>query len=129
MNLELPKKRKISDNQKVISKFVENKNSFDKYFFGREAKVAKQLIQKYGLHFLLWVNIPNGQKLPSLCWFLTNDGKNHLASCFYEYKLENPSPIEKTEQIELLSEKIGKDTIIKKEPKTLKEFLNLYGKN
>jgi hypothetical protein len=127
METIMPKPRKVSDNQRIIEKFVERKiNGVDKYFYGREGKTAKQLIDQYGLEFMLWLPIPYNSKIPSLLWFLNPDGRKYLTSSFFDYKKENPDSIEQSKQVELSSEKIGEDQIVKKQPRTLKEFLNLY---
>lgn len=127
MKLESAKIRKISDNQKVIHKFLSPFGLKDKYFFGRECKIAKQLIDKYGLDYILWVPLPfGGDKLESLRFFLVKDGENYLISFQLEYKKQTTDLSAQPKQIELLEEKIGEDTIIKREPKTLLDFLNKY---
>ncbi len=120
--------RKISDNQKIIEKFISPSDVKDKYFFGRECTLAKRLIQEYGIDFLLWVPLPDQRKISSLLWLSDDLGKRYLSSYLLQYKIEKTDLSPKIEQIALFTEKIGKDVIIKKEPKTLIDFINLYVK-
>lgn len=128
MDKTVPKKpRKISDNQKVITKFVNIEGNVDKYFFSRENALAKRLIIKYGLDFLLWIPLPYGSRVNTLRQLLTQEAEVYLESSIFEFKKETMDLTHKVEQVELLPDKVGEDTVIKQEPKTLKDFLNLYG--
>lgn len=119
--------RKISDNLQVIYKFISVNGKQHPSFYGRESKLAKNLITKYSLGFLLWVPLPDNKKIDTLLWLSCPEGHRYLDAYIMEYKVNTTNLSPKIENVQLEHEKIGEDVIIKKAPKTLKEFLNLYG--
>lgn len=122
--------RKLNDCQKVVNNIVAHEFTAknDRYFWPREMKFARELIKLYGLEFMLWLKPPQNYKVASLLWLKTGFGKDFLSDQKVEYAKEFRQE-EKKEQIELTSSKIGEDIVIKKEPKSLKDFLNLYVKS
>lgn len=113
-------------NNLVTVKFSSN----DKYFWGRETKIVKELVKKYGEDFMMKLAPPEGYKQSSMVYFKTKDGQDYLNGKYFEYKCANGIQIKKEESVELSKEKIGEDAIIeRKKPRTLKEFLTLYGKD
>lgn len=129
----MKKQRKITNNQIIVNKFVFRREIVDFNFFPRELSMAKKLIENYGMEFLNWLELPFGHQLPSLCWFFTKKGQEHLESCCYGYRIEHPEYIfnnssasYKKEIIELSSDKIDKDINIVESPKTLMDFLKKY---
>jgi hypothetical protein len=123
------KPRKPSNHQIIIGKLVtvdfSSKNN--KSFWPNEMRIASQLIKKYGLELLLWIKPPNNYKVSSLVWFLTKEGKHYLSDQLFEYSKANTN-LTSQEQIVVSNEKVGEDVIIEARPKTLKEFLDYYGK-
>jgi hypothetical protein len=125
-----PKKvRKLSDIQILVSRLVSMmKGSYDKAAWGRESRLAKTLITRYGRDFMMWVPPPENHKVNSLMWFFDQLGKNYLSDQLVEYKKQETGLSPQKEEIVLAPDKIGEDILITKKPKTLKDFLNLYGK-
>jgi len=118
--------KKINYPQELIKKFVNPERFKDKYFWPREMKMAKKLISTYDLEFILWVIPPYYRKVPSLAYFMADYGKQYLSEQFFNYKKKTSDLSAKIEEITLSQDKIGEDTLIKKEPRTIKDFLNLY---
>ena len=116
--------RKISDNLKIINKFIAINGKQHPSFYGRESKLAKNLIEKYSLSFLLWVPLPDNKKINTLLWLSCPEGHNYLNAFIMEYKLHSVNLSPKIENVQLEHQKVGEDVIINK-PKTLKDFLNL----
>lgn len=102
--------------QFIIKKFIK-----DKINWPREIKIAQGLVKKYK-KYNFWNNL-NDLKLPSLAWFLTEDGKRFLATEDKKKYLN----IQKVKEVSLQENKIGEDKNICKKPKTLIEFIR-YGK-
>ncbi len=102
--------------QFIVKKFIK-----DKINWAREIKIAQGLIKTYK-KYNFWNNL-NDLKLPSLAWFLTEDGKRFLATEDKKKYLN----IKKPEEAPLQENKIGEDKNICKKPKTLIEFIR-YGK-
>jgi hypothetical protein len=122
-----PKVRKKSDNVKVIEQFVNLNFGLDKYFWGRESKFAKKLIEKYKLDFILSMPLPNGFRIQSLVWFFTTPGQHYLSEQLVEYSKRNTNLSHVRQEISLSETKIGEDIEVVSKPKTLKDFLK-YGK-
>jgi hypothetical protein len=102
--------------QFIVKKFIK-----DKINWAREIKIAQNLTKIYkGYNF--WNNL-NDLKLPSLAWFLTEDGKRFLATEDKKKYLD----IKRVKEAPLMENKIGEDKKICKKPKTLIEFIT-YGK-
>lgn len=118
--------RKISDNLKVIKKFVSINGKPHASFYGRESKLAKNLILKYGLDFLLWVPLPDNKQINTLLWLSCHEGYQYLNAYLMEFKSQTVDITPKTEQIKLEQEKVGEDIQIKPQPRTLLDFLNKY---
>ena len=118
--------RKISDNLQIIHRFIIKDSNLDKYFYPRESKLAKNLITKYSLGFLLWVPLPDGKKIQSLLWLSCKEGLAYLNSFILEYKVNNSNLTHSHKNIVLEKNKVGDDIQFTKRPTTLKEFLNLY---
>ncbi len=117
-----------TDNHEVITKFLEpEKGKTDKYFWPRECKIAKKLLSKFTIEFFRFCPKPDF-KVPSLAWFLTENGKKFINYQYFEYQKSKLNLIDKREEIILQDEKVGEDIQITRKPKTLKEFLNLYKK-
>ena len=102
--------------QFIVKKFIK-----DKINWPREIKIAQSLTKTYE-KYNFWNNL-NDLKLPSLAWFLTEDGKRFLATEDKKKYLN----IQKPEEAPLQENKIGEDKNICKKPKTLIEFIR-YGK-
>jgi hypothetical protein len=102
--------------QFIVKKFIK-----DKINWPREIKIAQGLTKTYK-KYNFWNNL-NDLKLPSLAWFLTEDGKRFLATEDKKKYLN----IQKSEEAPLQENKIGEDKNICKKPKTLIEFIR-YGK-
>ena len=94
--------------QFIIKKFIK-----DKINWPREIKIAQKLIKIYK-KYSFWNNL-NDLKLPSLAWFLTEEGKIFLSTEDKKKYLI----IEKPKEIILNENKIGEDKNICKKPKTL----------
>jgi hypothetical protein len=118
--------RKLSDIQILISRAVSNmKGNYDKAAWGRESRLAKLLIEKYGRDFMMWLPLPEGYQVYSLMWFYDQLGKNYLSDQLFEYSKLTPS-LSTQEKVELQPDKVGEDLVLESKPKTLKDFL--YGK-
>jgi hypothetical protein len=105
--------------QFIVSKYVkENIN------WPREIKIAQKLTDKY-TEYNFWKNCKD-IKLPSLAWFLTDNGKNFLD---FEVKLQSLKETFHILNIELKEEKIGEDKNTCQKPKSLIEFIRLWEEN
>ena len=102
--------------QFIVKKFVKKNIVWPK-----EIKIAKTLIQTYK-YFKYWNNVTE-VNLPSLAWFLTDDGKNFLSKEYLKQKLKFDQP----ENIPLKENKVGEDKKVCQKPKSLLEFIR-YGK-
>ena len=122
-----PKKRKLSNHQQIIARFVNVKFlAGNRGFWPNEMRIAGQLIKKYGFEFLIWLPPPNEYRINSLVWFLSSVGKNYLAQQLVVFGGQSPDLFPEKEEISLSPDKIGEDININLKPKTLKDFL--YGK-
>lgn len=105
-----------------LCQFIVKKYIKDNINWAREIKIAQTLIKTYkGYSF--WNNLKQ-VKLPSLAWFLTNEGKAFLA---IERKKDNLSLDKKSNNIVLTENKAGEDKKVCQKPKSLLEFIS-YGK-
>lgn len=120
------KPRKLSNAQILIKKFVTPERFSDRGFWPKEMKMASKMIREYNLEFLMWVIPPYNRKVPSLCYFMADYGKQYLEEQFFNFKKENLTFQEKPAII-LEANKVGEDKILSQKPKTLKDFI--YGKN
>jgi hypothetical protein len=121
--------RRLTNEQKVVEHFINvalyEKN--DKDFWNREIKFARELLAQYGVDLLLFAPPPEGYKQKSLMFLMTDFGKNYLSDQKFEYK-KATTDLQQREEIKLTETKIGEDIAAVRKPRTLKEFLNFYGK-
>jgi hypothetical protein len=116
-----------SKNHALIHRFLSlERAKGDKNFWPREMKLAGKLIKKYPFEFLSALREPFVTKIPSLAWFLTDEGEVFLSSQFFEYKKQTINLVKEKEEIVLQPTKIGEDRLIERTPKTLRDFLK-YG--
>jgi hypothetical protein len=102
--------------QFIIKKYVTQKVDWP-----REIKIAQKLIKTYkGYSF--WNSLKD-LKLPSLAWFLTDEGKKFIAT----EQIKDKLTLERPEKIELQENKLGQDKKVCQKPKSLLEFIS-YGK-
>ena len=105
-----------------LCQFIVKKYIKDNVNWAREIKIAKRLIKTYqGYSF--WNSLKQ-LKLPSLAWFLTDEGKAFLA---IEQKKNDLSLDKKVDNIILTENKAGEDKKVCQKPKSLLEFIS-YGK-
>jgi hypothetical protein len=117
--------RKLSNQQVIITKFVDPVMFKNKGFWPKEMKIANSLVKKYNLDFLKWVIPPYGKKVPSLAYFIADYGQQYLQEQYFNFNKSKLDLSPKIEKVELSKDKIGEDVVINK-PKTLKDFLNLF---
>jgi len=120
------KPRKLSNQQILVGKFINEASFKNRGFWPREMKMATTLVNTYNLDFLLWVIPPYGRKVPSLAYFMADYGKQYLEEQFFNFKNKTTDLTTKSETIELQEAKIGEDVVVVKQPKTLQDFLNLF---
>ena len=102
--------------QFIIKKYVNQKVDWP-----REIKIAQKLIKTYkGYSF--WNSLKD-LKLPSLAWFLTDEGKKFIAT----EQIKDKLILEIPEKIQLKENKLGEDKKVCQKPKSLLEFIT-YGK-
>jgi len=117
------KERKISDAQRIMKKFI-CEGPRDKYFYGRETKIANKLIKKYSLQFFEWLEVPFGYKTNSLLYFLAQQGGDYLRGKYFEY-LKFQIGLESKPAKATGGEVVGENVEINKKPRTVEEFLSL----
>ena len=104
--------------QFIVKKYIQSNINW-----AREIKIAQKLIKTYkGYSF--WNNLKD-LKLPSLAWFLTEDGKKFIA--MEDKKLD--LSFDKKETTQLNENKIGEDKKVCQKPKSLVEFIKLWEEN
>jgi len=86
--------------------------------YSREYKILKKLLEIYPQQIFSNIDI----KVPSLAFYIKEEGKNHLDKI--KNKIEFILPRE-TEKVVLSENKIGKDKKVER-PLTIKDFLNKY---
>ena len=86
--------------------------------YSREYKILKKLLEIYPQQIFSNIDI----KVPSLAFYIKEEGKNHLDKI--KNKIEFIPPRE-TEKVVLSENKIGKDKKVER-PLTIKDFLNKY---
>lgn len=128
---QVKKPRKLSPGQIIIGRFIKMEAAQgDKYFWPREMKFATELIKKYSFEFLNQMREPFFPlKMNTLAWFKTPQGEAFLTSQQFTYEKKTVDVTVKKEEIVLQPDKIGEDVVVKKEPKTLKDFLKMYEQN
>lgn len=112
------KVRKLTNAQKLVKAFLfDSKNCS----WPKEIKIANQLIKEHGFEFLIFLE--GRQKMPSLCWFLTENGKEFLRDV-KKYNSMSFNP----QKIDLLENPVAPPVEIKKKITSVKDFLNLFNK-
>lgn len=112
------KLRQLTDSQKLVKAFLFDPNNCS---WPKEIKIANKLIKEHGFDFLIFLE--GRQKMPSLCWFLTDDGKLFLK----DVKKYNSMSFG-SQKIELSETTIAPAVEVIKKPTSLKQFLNLFNK-
>lgn len=118
-------------NHDIINRFIDlEKSKGDKYFWPREMKLASKLLKSYPFEFLVELREPfKPFKMNSLAWFQCSEGKTFLTNWYFEYQGQKTNLTKEIAEISLTPDKIGDDVVIEQpKPKTLKDFLNRYGK-
>ncbi len=121
--------RKLTKYQVFISKYIFGASTRKDYiFWSKQTGIVKRLFGKYPEEFLLNIEAPQFcGDIFCATWFMTEQGKNYLNNQYLQY-LKNTKKAESKEAPKLQENKIGEDIIIEKEPRNLKEFLQLkYG--
>jgi len=104
-----------------LCQFIVKKYVTQKIDWPREIKIAQRLIKTYkGYSF--WNSLKD-LKLPSLAWFLTDEGKKFIAT----EQIKDKLILERPEKIQLKENKLGEDKKVCQKPKSLLEFIT-YGK-
>lgn len=102
--------------QFIVKKYIKQNINWP-----REIKIAQSLIKKYNT-YKFWHNLKD-LKLPSLAWFLTQEGKTFIAVESIRNKVIIPKPV----KYKLEENKINEDKNVCQKPKSLLEFIS-YGK-
>ena len=91
----------------------------------REMKIVKSLFTIFPEE-VFWKSLDLGFKLNSLCWLLSNDGRNLLNKEYKKFKLNLP----KQKKYEIKENNIAFEskTRYDEKPLNLREFLNLWQK-
>jgi hypothetical protein len=106
---------KISNHK--LCQFIIKKYINQKVDWPREIKIAQKLIKTYkGYSF--WNRLKSAN-LPSLAFFLTEDGKKFIAM----EKIKDNLEIDKSIKFEIQEIKVGEDKKVSKKPKTLLDFI------
>ncbi len=104
--------------QFIVKKYIQSNINW-----AREIKIAQNLIKTYK-SYSFWSNLKD-LKLPSLAWFLTEDGKAFIA--IEDKKLD--LSFNKVESSKLNENKIGEDKKVCQKPKSLVEFIKSWEEN
>jgi hypothetical protein len=86
--------------------------------WGREINLFKKLMGEYDFEYLMLIT----QKVSSLLWFFTDDGKQYLTNLKYNvlFKYER-----KDEYIKLEQHNVGEDVMVNgKRIRSIRDFLN-----
>ena len=87
--------------------------------WGREMKLASKLLSENDFDFL--IRQKGKQKMPSLAWFYTDNGKKFIKD-IKSYESMNFSG----ESIILEEAPVAPTTNIERKPRSIKEFLNIF---
>ena len=99
--------------QFIVKKYVNQKVDWP-----REIKIAQRLIKTHkGYSF--WNSLKD-LKLPSLAWFLTDEGKKFIAT----EQIKDKLTLERPEKIQLKENKLGEDKKVYQKPKSVLDFIN-----
>jgi len=107
--------------QKLILRFLKDTKYFKQAEWKRETALAKKLLSERSEDF--WFSIELPFELNSLAWFLTNEGKNHVAIAEKKLSLN----LKKAESFPIIEE-VVKQTTNESSPKTILDFIK-YGKS
>ena len=119
-----PKNIEFENCKQIIKRFLNP----EKINYPREIKLSKQLLKKYPFGFFNFLKPPfYPVSIPSLAWFLTEDGKKYLTLHYFEYIKDNTNLTLKAQEVKLEKEKVGKDIRIENnKPKSLQDFLGMF---
>lgn len=112
------KKRKVNRNVELIKRLVDIPDPAPEFFWKKESMFAKKFFELHGDDLLL---LSLDRKLKSLAFLGYIDNlAGRIATCVLQSKYE-PAEYEK---IELNEKKSGKDAIIKRKPRNLRQWLD-----
>ncbi len=119
------RKRKQTLNQFIITKFLGNSKEVwkNKGLVAREMKFTKDLIEKYPLK-PFWEALRVKFDMDSLAWFIGAQGKTYLEIEYAKFSLD----LKPLATYDLADEKQGEDKLLKRKPKTIKDFIRYGGK-
>lgn len=104
--------------QFIIKKYIKQNINWPK-----EVKIAKSLIKEYK-EYSFWNNLDT-LKLPSLAWFLTDDGKKFINTQIKIQLLQET----KRQSYSILDKKISEDKKTCQKPKTIIQFIKSWEEN
>ena len=104
--------------QFIIKKYIQTNINW-----AREIKIAQKLIKEYK-EYTFWNNL-NQIKIPSLAWFLTEEGKKFIN---IQLKIKNLKDIKKY-SYKISEKKVGADKKTCQKPKTLIQFIRSWEEN
>jgi hypothetical protein len=108
--------RKLTEAQQLIEAFLFDATQCK---WPKETKVTTALIKEHGFEFL--ISLKGRTKMPSMCWFLTENGKKFIADAKSYHNLsfqEQSIPLEESS--------VAPAVEVNKKPTSFKEFLNLF---
>ena len=109
--------------KEILGRFLEPKG----INFPREIKISKKLLSIYPFEFWIQCKEPFFPlRMKSLAWFLGEEGKSYLTFHYFEYLKASTNLTKEVKPVKLEKEKIGQDVEIKKEPKSLQDFLGMF---
>ena len=117
----MAKKKKLTIHQYIIEKYIKNSKPIwsDREATKREISTAKKLLAKFP-DKKFWVRAPIPyDKMESLLWFLTPDGKEYLIKAWNTYKLD----IKPKVRHNIDDRKYGRAKKVKPKAKKLFDFL------
>lgn len=116
-------KQKIFNKKEFIKKFLKNNKDI---IWPKEMKMVKSLLNIFP-NEEFWLNLETGFKLNSLCWFLSDDGRDFLNKEYKKFNLELPETkkfeIENNNLVFETKKSYDLDKVL-----NLREFLNLWQK-
>jgi hypothetical protein len=105
----------------IISCFQLPKSRHKEIAWAKEMKIMNSLVQKCP-EIDFWFHARPDFSIPSLAWFLTQNGRRYLNEKYKTFKLE--LNCNSAEHVELGHEKHGEDQLLKpKKPKTIMDFI------
>jgi hypothetical protein len=104
--------------QFIVKKYVKQNINWAK-----EVKIAQSLIKQYK-EYSFWNNLEL-VKLPSLAWFLTDEGKKFINTQIKIHLLKETKRI----SYDILEEKINEDKKTCQKPKTIIQFIKSWEEN